>query len=213
MEKYLAKTLARIVVITIAVSGPTAQAADKQEFHAGTYDNALLAYDAVTNTITGFFAEKSEQDGRPSIRCEFYFAGKLIGATAKIKVYQLTLHDAPTSGTVKIEKAGKAAALNIQLDEEQPGCMNIYPKAELAKTSLALVAQANWIEIRMASGKKTYFYKNASSDAVTKTYITNGDVVGVLEYKNAWAKVSYIGERKTTTGWVRNADLFPAVAK
>lgn len=213
MRKNPIIKLAQFTAVATTVASSNGMSAQNQVLQAGIYENTLVGSNVTEKLVTGFFAEKSNDGTRPSIHCEFYFSGKLTGSTSKIKVYQLTLHDAPTTGTLTIEKSGKESAININLDEEQPGCMNIYPKAELAKTSLNLVSQANWIEIRMVSQRKTYFFKSPSVGAITKTYVTTGDVVGVLEYKDSWANVSYVGGNKTTTGWIKSADLIPSVAR
>lgn len=89
--------------------------------------------------------------------------------------------------------------------------MNIYPKAELEKTKLSILAPAKWIEIRMAAEKRVYFHKNANLESKTRIYITKGDVISVMEYKGEWANVVYIGETKTTSGWVKSSQLFPSV--
>jgi hypothetical protein len=177
----------------------------------GTYDNTIVAFDKSKKIVTGYFSESSANESSPSIQCEFYFAGVLTGSTAKLKIYQLTLQDKPTSGTLKVEGAGEDSNINLQLEEEQPGCMNIYPKAELAKNKLPIVTPASWIEVRMVTEKKVYFFKSILPETKTKTYITKGDVVGVLEYRGDWAKVMYKGETKSTTGWIKVSQMYPSV--
>ena len=177
----------------------------------GTYDNTIVAFDNSKKIVTGYFSETSANESSPSIHCEFYFAGVLTGSTAKLKIYQLALQDKPTSGTLKVGWTGEESNINLQLEEEQPGCMNIYPKAELAKTKLSIVLPAIWVEVRMVADKKVYFFKSILPEIKTKAYITKGDVVGVLEYRGEWAKVVYNGETKLTTGWIKISQLFPSV--
>jgi hypothetical protein len=192
------------------VSG-NSHAAKIAQIIPGSYDNTLVAFDPVNKRVTGYFSQNSPDETRPFVRCAFYFAGKMNGSTAKLKIYQLTLPNVPDSGSLRVEQKGKERTINLQLDKEQPGCMNIYPKAELAKTRLAIISPANWIEIRMAAEKKVYFFKGISPDVKTGIYITKGDVVGVLEYRGDWANVVYMGETKSTTGWVKVSQLLPSV--
>jgi len=206
--KY-AHSLNLIVILTFLSGG--SQATPISEFTAGVYDNAIVGIDEKKRIVTGYFSETSNDDSRPLIRCEFYFSGQLTGSTAQLKIYQLTLPDEPTAGRLKVEKSQKGSTINLQLDEEQPGCMNIYPRTELARTKLAIISPAKWIEIRMASEKKVYFHKTVAPVTKTKMYITRGDAVGVLEYKGEWANVVYIGEIKSTIGWVKTSQLFPSV--
>lgn len=199
------------IFLIFSVLSGNGHAANVSEIMPGSYDNTLLAIDPVKKIVTGYFSQTSPDDTRPSVRCEFYFSGQINGSTAKLKIYQLTLPNPPDSGTLRVEQKGKESTINLQLDEEQPGCINIYPKAELAKTKLAIISPANWIEIRMAAEKKVYFFKSISPDVKTRTYITKGDVVGVVEYRGGWANVVYMGETKSTTGWVKISQLLPSV--
>jgi len=198
------------ILISIFLTGGC-QATQISGFTPGVYDNAIVGFDDEKKIVTGYFSETSSDESRPSMRCQFYFSGKLTGSKAQLKIYQLTLKDKPTAGTLRVEHNEKGSSINLQLEEEQPGCMNIYPKIELAKTKLSFVSPAKWIEIRMASEKKVYFYKDIVAGTKTKIYITKGDVVGVLEYKGEWAKVVYTGETKSTVGWVKVTQLFTSV--
>ena len=207
-SKYF-HSLNLIIFLTFLPGG--SQATSISEFTTGIYDNTIVGFDREKKIVTGYFSETSSDDSRPLIRCEFYFSGQLYGSQAQLKIYQLTLPDEPTAGTLRVEQSGKGSTIKLQLEEEQPGCMNIYPKTELEKTSLAIISPANWIEIRMASEKRVYFHKTAASGTKTRVYITKGDAVGVLEYKGEWANVVYTGEIKSTTGWVKASQLFPSV--
>ena len=133
-----------------------ADAGQYPEVQPGKYDNTMLGFNKENNKITGFFSEKSENDSAPSASCEFYFSGTLTGPIVKLKIYQLSLRNGSTDGLLKIEKNGKNSSITMQLQEEQPGCINIYPKSELEKTNLILNSAENWIEIRIAAEKKVF---------------------------------------------------------
>lgn len=202
-------SLSSIIILTL-LSG-SIPAAQISGLEPGSYDNAIIGFDSSNRIVTGYFSENSADDSRPLMRCEFYFSGQLTGSTAKLKIYQLTLPDKPTAGSLNVSKNGKSSSINLQLEEEQPGCINIYPKAELAKTKLAIVLPAKWIEIRMAAERMVYFHKGASPETKTRKYIAKGDVVGVVEYKGDWGNVVYIGETKSTSGWIKLSQLFASV--
>jgi hypothetical protein len=215
LPKNMIKVLMNRIIQTLAVSALSiiasvcaSHAAENIEPQAGRYENTILGFNEKSGQVTGFFSDRSENDSMPSVSCEFYFEGTVAEAAVRVKVYQPMLSDQPSEGLLKFERKGKERYLTIQLEEEQPGCMNIYPKAELAKSRLELTSPENWIEIRMAA-EKVFFYKDSSINTKTKLYITAGDVVGVLEYKDEWVKVAYVGARKTTVGWVQSAGFFP----
>lgn len=67
------------------------QATPASNFEPGSYENSIIGFDSEKHIVTGYFSEISADNSRPSIRCEFYFSGKLTGSVAKLKVYQLTL--------------------------------------------------------------------------------------------------------------------------
>ena len=206
--KY-AKACKWVPILTVATG--SGYAGQLNGVTPGAYDNTVVAFDNSKKAVTGYFSETFPDEPGPSIHCEFYFAGVLTESTAKLKIYQLTLQDKPTSGTLKVEPTGAKSDIHLQLDEEQPGCMNIYPKAELAKTRLSIISPASWIEIRMIAEKKVHFLKSILPEVKTKAYVTKGDVVSVLEYRNEWAKVVYNGETKSTTGWIKISQLYPSV--
>jgi hypothetical protein len=199
------------IILILTVATGSSYAAQVTGVTPGIYDNTIVAFENRKQIVTGYFSESSANDSSPSIQCEFYFAGVMSGSTAKLNIYQLPLQAKPTSGTLKVGRTREKSNINLQLKEEQPGCMNIYPKAELAKTKLPFVSPASWIEVRMAADEKVYFFKSIVPEMKTKAYITKGDVVGVLEYRGEWAKVVYNGEAKSTTGWIKVSQIFPSV--
>jgi hypothetical protein len=211
MDSLLKYSNAFKLMSLLTVATGSSYAAQVTGVTPGIYDNTIVAFDNSKKIVTGYFSESAANESSPSIQCEFYFAGVLSGSTAKLKIYQLALQAKPTFGTLKVGRTGEVSNINLQLEEEQPGCMNIYPKAELAKTKLAVVSPARWIEVRMAADKKVYFFKSMVPEMKTKAYITKGDVVGVLEYRGEWAKVVYNGEAKSTSGWIKVSQMFPSV--
>lgn len=59
----------------------------------------------------------------------------------------------------------------------------------------------------MASEKKVYFDKTVAAGAMTRMYVTRGDLARVLEHKGGWANVASIGELKSTAGRVATATI------
>lgn len=192
-RKSLLKKLQPLKLLFIfSLISENSHAAQTSRITPGSYASTLVAFNNSTQIVTGYFSITSADDTRPLVRCEFYFAGQLAGSTAKLKIYQLTLPDAPTSGTLKVENKGKESTINLQLDEEQPGCMNISPKAELAKNKLAIVSPASWIEIRMAPRKRFIF---------SRLYRLTRKPEHILQKATSWVSWSIRASGRTSSMW------------
>jgi hypothetical protein len=67
----------------------------------------------------------------------------------------------------------------------------------------------DWKRMNLVKSPRAYFYSKPGAEFKTKSYITHGEWLGVLEHKSSWLKVDYItpNTKKFTRTWVKKQDL------
>jgi len=172
----------------------------------GTYDEALvIAYDNKTDKISGYYENFSgwnERSGMPRFMCTFYLQGKPeADRPINIKTWYPGNPDpeAVISGTLKISADNKN--LIIKLNKEHGGCWNVQHFTD-SPVSFSLAKKKNWIGIRVARSKKTYFYRQPDAQTRRRAYVINGDVLKVIKNNTDWLYIEYlnINSGKTTQG-------------
>lgn len=69
---------------------------------------------------------------------------------------------------------------------------------------LGRIESKPWIGLVSVSADKAYLQKSAGAKATKRPYIVKNDVVGVLAYKDGWARVEYVNaDDRSFTGWIR----------
>lgn len=178
-----------------------------QKIASGDYGFGLkLAFDAKTNVLSGYFENYTgwdEQTNSPRFSCIFYIEGIVLKNKFKIKTYypgdKLT---STIEGTCEIVSDN---TINIKLPEEHGGCWNVQHFAD-EPVKFSLEKAVEWLDLRYVTASKTYFHTQTSASKKQKAYIIKNNIVCVEKREGEWAYCAYYG-KKTTKGWIKNADL------
>ena len=173
---------------------------------SGAYDNALLlGVDPATGAVSGYFdMSRGEQ---PSFSCIFYLKGRLAGRSAAVDTY---FPDDPKGDLIRGSLSAQAAGkVRLALPTEHGGCANVWAfadKTQPADFELQGVARP-WIAVRVVKAAKAYF--SPSPDAPHgKAYLVKGDGVGVRAARPGWVQAEFVGETRTSSGWLPETDLY-----
>jgi hypothetical protein len=194
-----------IVALSLVLAAPTLASA--APLASGAYNDAmLLAYDAATGEVSGYF---DMTRGDPSLfSCIFYLHGKLSGASAAIDTY---FPETPKDDLIK----GKlvltdAKHFGVQLASEHGGCANVESFADPSQPATFELAAAHpWDAVAVVRSDKAYFYDAPGAAAHRKAYLVQGDGVGVRAAKAGWVQADYVGGDATVSGWLKSSDLYP----
>ena len=173
----------------------------------GVYENGLLVgYDPATGLVTGYFA--MTRDGPPGFSCIFYLKGRLAGASAPIATY---FPETPTSDVIKGELTLIGPkSVRISLPTDHGGCGNVWSFADKDQPAdFQVDSPRAWLGVRVAKSDKVYFYPTAGAAAHGRAYMVKGDGFGVVARQTGWVEADFEGGRRSTWGWVREADLYP----
>lgn len=177
---------------------------------SGIYDNTLLGFDESTKIVTGyFFDSRGDGDISPVFNCSFFFTGLAGKSEIRLLILQPTIQSGSSHGKLILSTVNGKVAIRLILEEEQPGCMNVYPKDELRNDDLVLNKMMRWKKVRLISKTKVFFAKSPSQTAITKRYVVKGDVVSIIEEKNGWARAVFRSEKLTTEGWLTMDSFYP----
>jgi hypothetical protein len=183
---------------------------------SGDYEELLIGADPKTGTVTGYyenFTGFDQSTGAPRFSCIFFLRGSMQGAPpfeietwfpadkTRENLIQGTLNPAQTDGS---------ASMKIKLEKEHGGCPNVQKFAEKGGAEFRLDNPGKWFAIRVVSAAKSHFHDEASDAKKRKAYVIKGNPVRVYDMKPGWVFAEYRAEGKTTSGWIREADLFPA---
>jgi hypothetical protein len=166
--------------------------ADTATLEPGRYEALMLAV-TPDHQVEGFYAEELGEG--VSRRCAFYFKGQPGGSIT-------TWNRAAYPGQVAATADG--VTLTVQKGREHPGCMSVLAPEIATGLELGRIDSRAWIGLVSVSSDKAYLLKAPGSKATKRPYIVKNDVVGVLEYKDGWAKVEYVNaDDRSFTGWIR----------
>jgi hypothetical protein len=172
---------------------------------SGAYENTLLlGVDPATGAVSGYF--DMTQGGQPSFSCIFYLKGRVSTGSASVDTY---FPDDPKSdrirGTLSAQGAGK---VRLVLPNDHGGCGNVWQFADPGEPAdFAMQTPRPWTSVRVVKAAKAYFYPSPSG-AHGKAYMVKGDGVGVLAAQSGWVQAEFVGEKRTSAGWLREADLY-----
>jgi hypothetical protein len=184
---------------------------------SGDYEGLLIGIDPKSGSITGYyenFTGLDEASGKPRFSCIFYLKGSMEGAPPyKIETWfpaDKTRKDL-ISGTLAPAQADGTASLQVELKQEHGGCWNVQHFADKGGASFQLDTPGKWLAIRIVSAPKSYFHDDASDSKKRKAYVVRGNPIRVYDTKPGWVNAEYAAEGgKTTSGWIKDADLYPA---
>jgi len=158
--------------------------------HSGKYEGLMLAV-TPEGQVEGYYAEELG-DGVVR-RCTFYLKGEPAALT--------TWQDDAYPGRVVASSDG--VTLTVKQARQHPGCMSVLMPEIATGLELARTADAHWIGLVTVSTGKAHLLNEPGAEATNRPYIVKGDVVGVLAYKDGWAKVEFTNAKsRTYTGWI-----------
>jgi hypothetical protein len=196
----------RALFLAAAMAGLAAGSANAAPAIAsGAYENTLLlGVDPATGAISGYFA--MTQAGPPSISCIFYLKGRLAAGSASVDTY---FPDDPKSDLIRGTLSGQGPGkVRLVLPNDHGGCGNVWQFADPGEPAdFAMQTARPWISVRVVKATKAYF-SPAPGAAHGKAYMVKGDGVGVLAAQPGWVQAEFVGEKRTSSGWLREADLY-----
>ncbi len=171
---------------------------------SGIYDCFILGVNKQEGSITGYFKNCVGYDERtknPLICCIFFLYG-----TMDHNKYQITAwypgDQELIEGELKLPEPVNQN-LFIKLKKLPPG--NMAGKFDVEKgNDFPLDSPGSWMEVRVVSAPKTYFYRKPDPTSKRSAYVIKNNVVKVYEKKGGWA----FGEYQNTRGWIKEEDLF-----
>ncbi|WP_165987532.1 hypothetical protein [Caballeronia sp. SBC1] len=107
----------------------------------------------------------------------------------------------------------------VQAEEEPPGCggsVGVFHSSPFNSHQFRynVTTKISGLSIRIATKKSSIFKKRNKLLLKTKSYITEGDVVAVLQQEGNFSYIRYTNpdyfspiSQRVTTGWVRTSDL------
>lgn len=165
------------------------------EYHikSGVYEGLMFAVDA-HGKATGYY---QENQGEGVIKtCSFYISGNVTSDEFNV----MTWNDQVFPGKIKLDKKG--IKLVIEKGREHPGCGLVLLPEISEGIVLEEVKKTNWIDLRVVSVKRAYLYSKPIASKKLSLFVVSGNVVAVASVSGEWAQIEYIGERKTTKGWI-----------
>lgn len=188
-------------VFALAFASP---ASSQERTVAGLYGPVPLAYDKSTGVVSGYF---SEETGRGQFSCIFYFSGHLAGNTARILSY---FPDSPADTIGGVLTLNGDGALEIRLSEDPGGCWNVEHFSDPDEPAIFTLdtPKPAWIAIDIVKSAKAYFYTAANGANRRSAYVVQGDAVAIVGKSGGWDRVEYVGEGKSTSGYLKRSDLY-----
>lgn len=163
---------------------------------AGRYDALMLAV-TPDHQVEGYYLEELGEG--VSRRCTFYLQGPVTdGKPAPITTWRKQAF----AGTLAASDYG--VVLTVAQGRDHPGCMSVMAPQITSGLELGRIESKPWIGLVSVSADKAYLQKSAGAKATKRPYIVKNDVVGVLAYKDGWARVEYVNaDDRSFTGWIR----------
>ena len=174
---------------------------------SGAYDNTLLiGVDPATGVVSGYF-DMDQGDTQPSFSCIFYFKGRLVGGAANIESY---FPDDPKGDLIHgVLTAKGVAQVRLTLQTEHGGCAQVFHFADADQPAdFVLPSAIPWTSVRVVRAAKAYFYPAPAAAAHGRAYLVKGDGVGVRAAQPGWVQADFVGDRRTSSGWLRETDLY-----
>jgi len=185
---------------------PAPAAAAPPAIAGGVYDNTLLlAVDPASGAVSGYF--DMSEPGPPAMSCIFYLKGRLAGGAAAVTTY---FPDDPKDDAIRgaVSSAG-AGKVRITLPTEHGGCGNVWQFADKDNPAeFALQKAEPWMAVRVVKADRAYF-SPAPGAPHGHAYVVKGDGVGVRATQGRWAQADFVGEKRTSSGWLKESDLYP----
>jgi hypothetical protein len=170
---------------------------------AGKYDALNIAIDSTKKTITGYYENKTGENGQFS--CIFLFTGNF-----KSFKDNTILINSFYPGEEEIIQGkivcNKSTDFSLLLNDDHGGCWNVQSFKDEPVT-FTLLQKENWIDIKIIKNSKVYFYTEPEETKKGKAFVLKDDCVKVLEQSGNWLKVVYEAN-KNTIGWIKSQDCY-----
>lgn len=177
-------------VAVLSLCAVVSAAASAGELHSGKYEALMLAV-TPEHQVEGYYAETLGEGVTRS--CAFYLQGQPEALT--------TWLDNAYPGSVVPSSDG--VTLTVEQGREHPGCLSVLMPEIATGLELTETANTQWIGLVTVSADKAYLLDEPDADAAKRPYIVKDDVVGVLAFKDGWAKVEFTNAKDHTyTGWI-----------
>lgn len=177
-------------VVVLSLCAVVSAAAGAGELHSGKYEALMLAV-TPEHQVEGYYAETLGEGVTRS--CAFYLQGQPEALT--------TWLDNAYPGSVVPSSDG--VTLTVEQGREHPGCLSVLMPEIATGLELTETANTQWIGLVTVSADKAYLLDEPDADAAKRPYIVKDDVVGVLAFKDGWAKVEFTNAKDHTyTGWI-----------
>jgi len=174
----------------------------------------LLAVDPASGAISGYIHANWIGNGTaaaPQFTCDIAFAA----AGGEQKIIAWSPGGAITAGAAKIGGVigFKADGLTLTLRSRPSGCQ--YLVGDDASFDQDLSARHDWRAVRVVRSARVfcsaraYFYDAPDQKTRRKAFAVKDDGVGVLSIEQNWAEVEFIGDERTTRGWMKTGDFYP----
>ncbi len=181
---------------------------------SGDYEGLLIGADTANRIITGYYESYTgldETSGKPLFNCIFYLRGRTEGDPPyKIETWfpaDKTRRHLITGTLTPEQKDGKTS-MRIGLKTEHGGCWNVQHFADQGGALFLLDAPGKWRAIGVVSAPRAYFNSEPAEGKERKAYVVKGNPVRIFESKPGWVYAEYSAEGKTTTGWLKESDLY-----
>ncbi|WP_219269221.1 hypothetical protein [Pseudomonas sp. Xaverov 259] len=175
-------------VLSLCALAPTLAGA--AELHSGKYEGLMLAV-TPEHQVEGYYAEELGEGVTRS--CTFYLQGQPEALT--------TWLDKAYPGSVAASSDG--VTLTVEQGREHPGCISVLMPEIATGLDLTQTASKQWIGLVTVTADKAYLLDEPDADAAKRPYIVKDDVVGVLAFKDGWARVEFTNAKDHTyTGWI-----------
>jgi hypothetical protein len=184
--------------LLLAAASTVRAAPPAGHLQSGIYEGLMLAVDR-NGKISGYYRETQGEGVTKT--CSFFLSGN--ATSDQIDVTTWNLQAFP--GLLKSEDKG--VALTIERGREHPGCGLVLLPEIAQGIRLDLTLATDWIALRRIVSPRAYFFAEPSERQKTNSYVTKGDIVGLLSVSGDWLEVEYPRQgNKTIKGWIRSRD-------
>jgi len=201
----------RLALAAWLLSPPIATAQDS----SGEGDGIVVAVDPATRAITGYYHSGTGDDGAggPQFSCTFFLRGSAQGKPPyRITTWFPADPAHAIEGDLKFAGDAGARTVTIRLAQEHGGCWNVqHFAANEGGATLQIDRTGSWTSVRVASARKARFHATPDAGQPQRSFVTTGDPLKVSETRAGWVHATFTNpDDKSTSGWIREADLFAA---
>jgi hypothetical protein len=188
MKNYLNNLFFLIVLTSSTACSENFESTSNK--YSGLYEQVSIAVTPDMRVIGVFKEERGD-----NFSCIIGFTGTLVDGKAKIKT-------AGEGYDGELSFNDNFLSLSIPKGQDHPGCgMTIGPGIATG-IELGPRDSANWIDVKIVKRNGSVLYSKPERDSETLSVLEDWKVVGVLEEKDSWSKVSYFWVENTPDGWV-----------